>query len=284
MKNLIYLLSLVVLFFSSCDKSMDIASPDFEASTKSATYKAGDTVTFNFTGNADVITFNSGEKGDLLLSFASQTRFGSQPNQISVQVSTDFNGKYTEADVKAATWIDVSSRFTFGTNTTLVSSGVKSISDLTQSGKPLYIAFKYVGQANTTNTMRNWWINNLSINNALAGTTTNVLVQATADYKFVNFVGNPAGVGWSALADGRILFDPKGSLAYAEGWAIAKPIEPGGLKSSPAPIKAFIDAQMDNYKYVFFATGVYTVTFEAANANRFDNKKVIRELTITVTP
>ena len=284
MKNLLYTLSLILLVCTSCDKTMDISTPDFEVTTATTTYKAGDTVKFMFSGNADVITFNSGEKGDLLLSFASQTRFGSQTNQISLQASTDFNGKFTEADVKAATWTDVSGRFIFSTNTTLLSSGVKSISDLAQSGKPLYVAFKYIGQANTTNTMKNWWVNNLKIDNALAGSTTTVLTQATAEWNFVNFAANATGVGWASVADGRILFDPKGSLIYTEGWAIAKSIAPDGLKSSPAPIKAMIDPQMSSYNYIFHSPGTYTVTFDAANVNRFDNKKSTKQLTINVTP
>lgn len=284
MKNLLYLLSLLVLLCSSCDKTLDISSPDFDVTATSTTFKAGDTAKFILTGHADVITFNSGEKGDLQLSFASQTRFGSQANQISLQVSTDFNGKYTEADVKAATWTDLSSRFTFSPNTTLLASGTKSISDLVQSGKPLYLAFRYTGQANATNNMRNWWINNLSVNSALAGTTTSVILQATADYKFVNFAGNAATVGWTTVADGRIFFEPKGSLVYTEGWAIAKAIEPDGLKSSPAPIKAMIDPDLTAYSYIFYTPGTYTVTFDAANVNRLDSKKVTKQLTITVTP
>lgn len=284
MKNLLYLFSLIVLVCTSCDKSMDISAPDFDVTTASTTYKAGDTVKFNFSGNADVITFNSGEKGDLLLSFASQTRYGSQTNQLSLQVSTDFNGKFTEADINAAQWKDISIRFIFSTSTTLLSSGVKSISDLTESGKPLYIAFKYVGQPNTGNTMKNWWVNNLKVDNALAGSTTTVLTQATANWNFVNFAANPTGTVWSSVADGRILFDPKGSLIYTEGWAIAKAIEPDGLKSSPAPIKAMIDPQMSRYDYVFNAPGTYTVTFDAANVNRFEDKRSTKQLTITVTP
>lgn len=263
---------------------MDISSPDFEVSTKSTSYKVGQPVTFDFKGNADVITFNSGEKGDLLMSFASQTRFGSQANQLSIHVSTDFNGKFTEADVKAATWTNVSSRFTFSTNTTLLSSGVRSISDLAQSGKPLYVAFKYVGQADPAKTQRNWWVNNLKIDNALAGTTNSVLVHAAADWKYVNFAQNAPGAGWSQVADGRIFFNPNETVLASEGWAIAKPIEPDGLKSSPAPIKAMIDSQMQSYDYTFLTPGEYSVTFEAANANRFDNKKVTRTVQITITP
>jgi hypothetical protein len=63
MRNLLYLL-IVVFIFISCAKEK-VATPSLEVATASLTYKAGDTVTFNFTGNPDNITFYSGEPGSI---------------------------------------------------------------------------------------------------------------------------------------------------------------------------------------------------------------------------
>lgn len=60
---------------------------------------------------------------------------------MKVLISENFNGKFTPADVKAATWNDISSNFTFSTgNFAFVPSGEFSLSAYT--GK-VYIAFVY---------------------------------------------------------------------------------------------------------------------------------------------
>ena len=79
-------------------------------------------------------------------------------NQLSVLASTDFNGDYSSlAKVKAATWVDITSRFKLGTNATFVASGIKDITDLMVAGKPIYIAFKYVTKPQATNGAIRWW-------------------------------------------------------------------------------------------------------------------------------
>jgi hypothetical protein len=61
MRNLVYLL-VAVIICTSCEREK-VSVPSLEVSVTSATYKAGDTVTFNFKGNPDNITFYSGEPG-----------------------------------------------------------------------------------------------------------------------------------------------------------------------------------------------------------------------------
>ena len=164
-----------VLLMTSCDKKLVVLdAPDFDVTTTAATYKAGQEVLFNFTGNAHVVSFYSGEtlkdydfiagrvidvKGaGATMEFTSSVQYGVQTNQVTVLASTDFNGDYsTLAKVKAATWLDITGRFKLGTTATFLAAGKIDISDLAVTGKPIYIAFKYVTKPQATNGIVRWW-------------------------------------------------------------------------------------------------------------------------------
>lgn len=112
-------------------KSVELALEEFRqkepfAVTPAAlSVKAGESLRFDFSGKASGIVFWSGEEGhdyekseigdiieaSVFLSFGSLYVNGCQRNCGSVKYSTDFNGTYDEASVKAATWTDVSSQF-----------------------------------------------------------------------------------------------------------------------------------------------------------------------------
>ena len=97
----------------------------FDVTPAVRTVKAGEPLQFDFSGKADGIVFWSGEEGhdyeksdiggtleaSVFLDFGSLYVNGCQRNCGSVRYSTDFNGIYDEASVKAATWTDVSSQF-----------------------------------------------------------------------------------------------------------------------------------------------------------------------------
>src|SRR5665647_645429 len=172
------------LLIASCSKKIEVTNaPDFNVTTDSATYKAGQVVTFNIKDNgANIISFYSGEtlheyafkdgrtidvKGvGATMAFTSSVQLGTQVNQLSVMASTDFNGDYSSlATVKAATWTDITSRFALGTGTAFLASGTKDISDLMVPGKPIYIAYRYVTKPQATNGLaRDWFIQSFAIN------------------------------------------------------------------------------------------------------------------------
>jgi len=184
MKLKYYNMLLGALLIASCSKKIEVTNaPDFNVTTDSATYKAGQEVTFNIKDNgANIISFYSGEtlhdyafkdgrtidvKGaGATMAFTSSVQLGTQVNQLSVMASTDFNGDYSSlANVKAATWTDITSRFALGTGTAFLASGTKDISDLMVPGKPIYIAYKYVTKPQATNGLaRDWFIQSFAIN------------------------------------------------------------------------------------------------------------------------
>jgi hypothetical protein len=176
MKITNYLAGLSLFLLLSCEKGLPVRNtPSFDVSTAASTFKVGQEVLFKITGEADVISFYSGQvyndynfrDGRVMqfnpqganLSFTSSVQGGTQTNQLAVLASTNFDGNYSSlASVKAATWTDITSRFTLGTSVTFLASTSKSITDLIVPGKPIYIAFKYVTKPQAVNGLARTWM------------------------------------------------------------------------------------------------------------------------------
>src|SRR5690606_24629119 len=155
------ILAIFAMVSFSCQKELALKDVDFEVSVEENTHYVGDTITFNFKGTPEFISFYSGEIGndydsiggrkmlsDLYMSFRthiSSITQPAQPDQLTVHISKDFSGNYTVEDVNAATWIDITDRFdmaNFDTPEVLVPSGKANISDL-NTGEPFYVAARY---------------------------------------------------------------------------------------------------------------------------------------------
>ena len=177
-----YYILLSGILLASCNKEIEIAAPDFEVTTEATTYKAGQEIIFNIKGGeSHNISFYSGtatndyafKDGRIIdvkgagatMAFQTSVQLGTQVNQLSVLVSTDFNGNYSDlASVKAGTWTDITNRFALGTGTAFLVSGTKDITDLMVDGKPIYFAFKYVTKPQSTNGLaRSWYIQSFSV-------------------------------------------------------------------------------------------------------------------------
>jgi len=221
MKLRYYIILFGLLVIASCQKNLIVKdTPDFSVSIVDSvtTYKAGTPVTFSIRGSADVISFYSGEifrdytfkdgrqvdvtgKG-LNLNFNSAvapgTPAGTQKNQFSILASTNFNGNYGDlASVKAATWIDITNRFTLGTTATFVASGRKDISDLLVAGKPIYFALKYVNWPQLdSGWAKQWQIENFTLtsNDSLNKVPITIADQVHTGFRIVdqNPVNAPA--------------------------------------------------------------------------------------------
>lgn len=194
-----------LLFFTACEE-LGVDAPGVEITASSTTAQVGQPVTFTFNGYADMISFYSGEPGNdyaykdgrvvdiagskFTLAFTSALAVaGTQVPELKLFASNDFNGDYSSlASVKAATWVDITSRFTFGTNATFVNSTAKDVTDLTAPGKPIYFAFKYVTKSQKTNGLvRNWQIQTFALTSdtKLAGANVTVTDQVNAGFRIV---------------------------------------------------------------------------------------------------
>ena len=139
MKLKIYSIVAAALFMASCEKPIiEAEAPVFNVTTEKATYKVGEIIKFMITGGeTQNISFYSGEllkdysskSGRVVdvvgaganLTFSSSVQLGAQADQVTLLASTNFAGDYSSlAKVKAATWVDITSRFKLGTSATLL--------------------------------------------------------------------------------------------------------------------------------------------------------------------
>jgi hypothetical protein len=301
----------LLLLLSACSKDIPLTPglDQFNVKASSLTYNLGDTVKFSFEGNPDLISFYSGElykqyefkEGrdielkDAVFSFSTAypTITGvAQPNQFSVHASTDFNGDYTSYNhIQAATWTDITNKFTYATSGTYVPSKTFAISDLKVPGKPLYIGFKYVTKPIAVNgPARSWYVNNIAmIGNSIYG--PHLLGDLiSSDFKLVEQKPEIAA-SLSTYTATRITLsgykyaDPTDPDPGTETWAISKGFNMEKIDNGPdAPfvIKGNEDSKITTFNYMYETPGVYKVHFIGANINIDGAQRKIIELTITI--
>jgi hypothetical protein len=125
------------------------------------------------------------------LTFSSSVQLGTQADQVTLLASTNFSGDYSSlAKVKAATWVDITSRFKLGTSATLLTSGTVNISDLLLAGKPIYFAFRYNTKSQAVSGVnRQWFIQSFTVNSLKLLNNTLALTiadQASAGFRIVD--------------------------------------------------------------------------------------------------
>lgn len=307
----IILITLIALFVAGCDKSMLTVEPDFEVTNYSVTDgldSVGNVVknvSFNLSGNADLISFYSGElfrdyafkDGRVLtynafkLSFSTTVQFGTQRNQLSVIASTDFNGNYTPEGINAATWTDLTSRFALAStvgSTTPTVSGVVDITDIKVEGKPLYIAFKYVTLPQAANGTQNTWrVRDFNLLGDSNIGNVNVAQQTTAGWVLVN-EGDVIDPNRAQIETGTIV-NLRGNNVNTNikttTWAVTKAfsVSKDNLgPDRPINIKSYIDPHLDKYTYSYKQPGEYTVAFLAQNSTAQEQNKIVKTLKITI--
>lgn len=278
------LLSLV----ASCTK--ETLSPDFEVSTASDTYSVNETITFDFKGNPDIITFYSGLAGNnydlrertqvagskLRMNFNSLGQ--RDEGDISLLVSTDFAGKADANSITAATWTDISSKAVFSTGADQTPSGLIDLASFSNTGKPVTIAFKYASKKIKAPNSR-WVIRSISIDNVTAeGAVSNLATMATTGWLAYSFK-NPAA-NW-AITTAQLLMDG-GTTELDEDWVISKGFEAGIVKPDVGVGLKNIATTLDSYQFKFPTAGTYKVVFVAANSRGLETRKIVREITLTI--
>lgn len=319
-KNIIatVVFSLAVL---GCQRGYEVTRPDFDVTTQNAVCKVGDPVVFDIKGNADIISFYSGEFGhdfsyrdkDRITPATMNMSFDMKhtcsgdaqllnPAIVPVSYSTDFNGEYTLESMGAATWTDITSRFSFPAedfhiptkNGSIVTSskGV-DIGDLYgESQDSIYIRFAYDVKAydgtakigRTTVLLSNFRVN---------GHTP------FADIQMYSIKDMPWGFvkteSWASASDKCSLPGAQASLTlncewnpsaehliYAIGGPIFKAEDVNSGVEPAIPIKSLQDPALTSYSYTFSKPGKYVVAFVAKNTNVYGKEELVRQLTITV--
>lgn len=310
-----------LLIMASCEEIIEVDMPDFDVTTGSATYQVGEEITFNIKGgDAHIVSFYSGEtfkdyafiNGRVVnvsgtgatMQFQSSVQLGSQANQLSVLASSDFNGDYSSLEtVKAATWTDITDRFLLGTNTAFKASGNVDISDLMVEDEPIYIAFKYVTQPQETNGLtRQWFIQSFAVTSleTLDGSVSlNLTDQMGAGFRIIdeNQENAPAraivtnsrvtlyGNEYYSPSHPEYVADSPYNDPHSEHWAVSKPINTAEVDLGPdwaTGIKGISNPEVKDFTYTYTKAGTYKAVFVASNNSVDDEKKVIKEITLTI--
>lgn len=316
-------LTLAVIAMSACEKGLEVKDqPQLEAGLEQGvTYHAGEPVKFLLSGQADMISLYSGEvyhdytykdgrnidthSDDVLLQFNSAVASGSQNDQLSILLSTDFNGDYSDINaVHQATWQDITGRFVLASGSSFTSSSVQSIKDLLQEGKPFYLAFRYITRPQAVNgTARQWMIENLNVSSGARLNNMNLVFANLYESGWHLVDENPVNApARTTLSQTRITlegneavdpsdpgYDPSNPWndPQSENWVISKPFTFDVIQlgpDRPVAVKGVIDNVPEAYEYTFSEPGTYQVVFLAQNVTIKDQKQVIKTLKVTVEP
>lgn len=304
MKKIIFALITIGVLTAAC-KKMQVDSPGLAVTVENLTLKAGDTAKFHLSGYADFVNFYSGEPGRSYDRKDSFSMTGGNPefqfssavsapgtgvttgNNLSVLVSTNFNGIYDAASVRSATWTDVTSRATLATTTTTVASPIANLNDLKVEGKPMYVAFKYIS-ATPSLKQRQWTISAFQFRTKFPNTTvyTHAASNTDAVFKAIDIAGDSATwVGGTTLTHVGL------NAAYPadEDWAISKAFDLNKSNSDASGVSIIKNYTLTgnipatfNSKYT--TAGIYKAVFVIRNATINVIKETIQEFTITITP
>lgn len=310
------LLPACLLLLAGCRKSFEeVEKVTFDVSIPSQTFKVGEPVRFDFSGNPDFISFYSGERGndyaykdkdrivetEMTFSFTSTTTSGTSgypnPARVPVCYSTDFSGEYTEEAVRAATWIDITDRFDMPTNTgvTDMMSGDVNISELYPDDQtPLYFSYHYLVEAYDAAAAggkgngRTQWSFKQTKFNGIAGESSTVLYDLqSAGWKIVCAASYEGATSMPDINSSRILLRSEFQPAIdRECWAVSGPIaKMDYINDGPdkgVGIKAMAEATLHSYQHTYTEPGEYTVVFVAANASVYGRKETVRSVKIEI--
>lgn len=304
-KALLY--TAITLLAFACKKLDDVKSPEFDVTTEKTSYKVGEQVDFNFTGDVDIISLYSGTIGNdydytegriltskFKINFETQTIDGTQADQIAILLSKDFTKDYSINGVNKATWIDVSSKFRLATladNRLWVNSGFGDISEYLDLRKTetIYLAIKHrVRNQNLYGTGNINRVRNLKVMAANDLGETNIFTHSIVNW---NLFSTPNKMlGRAALEATQMTLRNGFGAAYVaentEDWVVSIPINiTPTIDMGPdlaIGVKNLAEKMPKSYAKTFSKAGTYKVVFKAINQNIEGRKEVIKQLNITI--
>jgi hypothetical protein len=305
------ILAIAVIGMFACKKESDVHTPDLNVdgyTVKEVMDSTGTSVkevTFQLSGAANVVSFYSGLIGNdyafrdgrilgvdaCLASFSTTVDNGTQDNQLSVMVSTDYDGIADIAHIRAAQWTDITSRFALNVRgaTASLPSGVKDIRDLHVPGKPIYIGFRYICKPQTQfGANSTWRIRAFAMQSQTVLGISSLATLTTADWKLVNdgaIIDPNRGAVIESSGNIRLNGNHLNKEVQTESWAISKGFLIGDTDMGPdraIGIKSAIDPQPATFSYGYTVPGTYKVAFVAANVNYNGEQSIVRELEVVI--
>jgi hypothetical protein len=313
MSKIKYILLACIAMLQACKRD-EVVAPAFDVTTDKKTYKIGETITFNFSGNPDVVDFFSGENGKRyqyygrtaqagkpVLQFTTVRNSGVQSNSLQLMVSSDFAGVGTDAattvtNITKGTWTDISSKAAISAGPSTV-SGPIDLTDIATANKPIYIAFKYSAVAGSI--QNKYTITALTLTNTLADNTVytiaNLSAAAITNYGVATtfspgWVAYPVSntFNWVVTAGSSLVITGAATAAAAtapaEAWTFSGPIDLQKVSPDYGLVVKDILTKASTYTYKYAAAGTYNLTFVGTQANYNGRADQVKQMTIEVMP
>ena len=308
MKKIKYIIPAILLFtfvFQSCEDLEETEAPNFNI-TSNFKVKVGEPIEFKISNAPNFLSFFSGEfgqeyknknrtkaEGDFTLSFETSRHYqdGTSRTDSAWQllVSTDYSGSGSAQDVLAATWTDVSDRFTFATARSYnkTHSGSVNITDLS-TDKPTFFALRIYAEGKKSEGNRQGIFDFYSFDLKFAIDDTNNLDIASLyspGWVAVNVAGENTNTSYDNWLDRSGSFRMHGGVAeYTnDDWLITKPLNLSGSVSPDrgTPLKTYSE-KLESFSHTYTKPGTYTVTFVGNNTTIYGSEEAVKEYTIEV--
>lgn len=311
MKNTTIFL-LAALLLNACERG-EVETPDLKVTVASTVVKAGTPVDFFLSGQSDMIAFYSGEVGNdyaqrqdnrivettIAVSYSTILSNGTNPLFMPLRYSNDLqcsdpSGIFTQADIEAATWHDISHLFKQPTTpqaSVHIPAGEVDITDyFADEETPLYLSYYYHVDPSIGGSWTRSYVNIQSF--LISGITP---VGKETIYRFTD-------CNWQAVTNEESYGDSKTSLpdvntsrllgrcanvkTEKEAWFVGGPFyKQASVNMGPdmsTPIKANSDPMPASYRHTFSAPGDYTVTFVGINASVYGRSESVRSIKLKV--
>lgn len=305
----------------------------FAATTTVTECRVGEPVVFALSGEAETVDFYSGEKfhewkyadkdrmeySDVFFSFRAQMQGGAQPHPLTVKVSTDFDGTFGETNILAATWTDISGRFTLPTKPWIANNGPNNLERYLEEGRMissgevnlspwydekspyLYVAFFYhvdKYDSGLKNSRPGIWFTDIKASRSDGDIRIPILAQTKEEIHIVNgdkYAAGEAGSDWqgtpyeyngttiSPLRMWCVNNPPGDRDAYAVMNKLERKVSNFG-PDKPENVKGGGTEMPEMYSYTFAEPGTYDVVLVGRSKTLTDEKEVICEFTVTVKP
>lgn len=226
---------------------------------------------------------------------------------IYVYVSTDFAGDYTTDGLNSATWIPLTGTGANSLPAPVASSaaavsvsGTVDLGEYVGTDRPFYLAFRYNAPGRADIPAANGSgryvvrpridVTDLELTKTLTAGGTEILDNASTQLGLRPVYEHSYNQTNFRVTDDGMLFQPvQAQIDPLTGrepdecvWMVSTRIEPRRVSPDRGTAIKSVDARLDHYEYVYSAPGTYTATFVATNANLWDSKRCVKQLTINV--
>ena len=279
----------------------------------------------HFSGIADAINIFTGENGhdykwkdqerfdseDLVMWYTSAYASGNaasvHDDLFKLKVSADFSGVYTEKDILAATWTDITDLVNMPTTTmanwweNTAESGEVNLTPYLPNNKTLYIGMFYhvepydkeLGNGRTIVYILDFYVKS----RAASGEETDIIVDTISGSGDINLIigesydgdtkqpefKNDTSRGYGNYFRLWSEFQPQTDrYAYMVTRAVSPNYTSLGM-DTPVVIQSATDSPVSEYSYTFNEAGVYNVVIEAYITNILgETTEIVKEFVVTI--